>query len=120
MNRPGLTQGEISSEIGTSKNALRNSLFKLLELSLLSEIRDGRYRRYYPTSLVKEKQDQYYERAKFYTDELMGKLKRDRLSPKLDISSGGEIILHIKSGNDSQTLNIAVNPFVGIFKLTGK
>jgi DNA-binding MarR family transcriptional regulator len=116
VGHPGLNQGELAKEIAMSKNSVHGNLQRLLDLCLISEIRDGRYKRYFPTSLVKEKQDLYYERAKFYTDELLIKLKRDRLSPKLDVSSGGEIRLHIKSGSDSQTLNIAVNPFVGLFK----
>ncbi len=112
-SNPGSTQKEICEYMGNGKKITANALKKLSEYGLVAVIKDGTLRRYYPTSLLKEKADAYHRRAKHIASTLLKHLRQDVISSDLVHSSGYEITIRLRMGKEYATLNLNINPFAG-------
>jgi DNA-binding transcriptional ArsR family regulator len=101
VSSPGKTAGEIALSSGLDALHARSSLQGLVALGLVSEIRDGRHKRYYPTSLFEDLNRKCRKNWRLFRDRIMQKLQEERLSPALKRASPEGLLIGIIAGRDA-------------------
>jgi predicted transcriptional regulator len=114
LHRKGLSQAEISEELGLKNQEVIWYTKKLESLGLIKSLEDGKYRRYYPTDLLSRKNDENGTRLKNFRNNIMKRLRREMLSPTVLRSTEDKLVLRIARGGNKAVLTLHINPFVTI------
>ncbi|MEM2870173.1 MAG: winged helix-turn-helix domain-containing protein [Thermoplasmata archaeon] len=107
LERPGMTQEELTAEARCSAYTLR----RLVSGGALEVLRDGRYRRYYPSAHLKQRREAFERRARRYRHLLLVRLEEEGLAPELSVREPGEFEFRVRIGSRSEALDILRNPY---------
>jgi len=107
----GSTAGELASAMKIPQAAARAAIAGLSRLGLVSEIRDGRSKRYYPTALLEERSRQARKNWKAMQNWLVRKLAEERLSPKVVRSAPGETVIELRAGARVVEVKMVTDPY---------
>ncbi|RLF47623.1 MAG: hypothetical protein DRN20_05720 [Thermoplasmata archaeon] len=111
---PGFFRAELEREVGASSGAIGRGLAELVSANLLSVVRDGKYRRYYPTGLVEKKAEAYHVRARAFVKYLEKKMRAEGLEVIIKHSSGYEVIITVRQGRNAVSMEVRTNPFISV------
>jgi predicted transcriptional regulator len=109
--KPGITQKEIYSSIERKQSTVAENLNILEETNLIRSQRDGLYRRYYPTPLIKQREKKIKKTLKSYRRTLLQFLKSDGLEPELLRTTDIKLHIRIRSGLEKSDLIFIFNPY---------
>jgi DNA-binding transcriptional ArsR family regulator len=111
----GPYQGEICDSLGFKHQAVLWYANKLESLGLISSLEDGKYKRYYPTQLLRQKKDENTKRIKVFREWIIKKFQGENLHPTVLRSTEEKFVIRIKRGGTKAVLNLKTNPFVTVF-----
>lgn len=114
LDRNGITQKEICETLTLKHQAVIWYAKKLESLGLISSLEDGKYKRYYPTELLRKKKDENTKRLKNFKDDIVRRFKEERLSPSVLRSTEDKVIVRIAKGGNKTVLTLYTNPFVSV------
>lgn len=111
LEAPGTTQHELCAALGVSRQSVFKSTSVLERHGLATSIRDGRFRRYYPTELLAVRREAHRVRAKAFSDALVKRLEANGLTPKVLRSTDRELLVRIARGKSAEVLDLPLDPF---------
>lgn len=114
LEKGGIAQNELCKLVGASPQAVIRYTSRLEKLGLVNSVGDGRYKRYYATSLISELQESRGKRTKYFREYILGKLKDDALRPQIIRSTDKEILVRITAGGKEVTLELKTSPFTTV------
>ncbi len=111
--RPGLSQRDIATIHGKSRQWVAASMKTLEQAGLVSGVADGAHTRYYPTRLLPDMADGFYRASKDFGDYMLKKLGREGGAAPAVVKHGLDRIL-VEVGHQSSRFNIeiGVNPYL--------
>jgi predicted transcriptional regulator len=113
FKNPGSSQRELSEKSGMSHQSVSKMMKYLVSSELISSVSDGSHIRYYPTKLLSEKSEGFYNRSKRYAEFLMKKLKESGgREPKIVKKSIERIILELGPKGGKYTMETGINPYM--------
>ena len=98
IERNGLSQGEICEMLGIKHQAVIWYTRKLETLGLLTILEDGKYRRYYPTDLLRRKRNDNAMRLKAFKEKIVKRFQSEMLSPTVLRSTDEKVVVRISRG----------------------
>jgi predicted transcriptional regulator len=107
----GCAQKDLTRALGLNTQVIMWYCNALQKLGLIATIQNGRYKRYYPTELLKTRREMNFKRIKQFRDMLLRKLDDDGLQPELTRSTEGLLIVQIGFRTKKYVLNIKLDPF---------
>jgi len=115
---PGITQKEISKIVDTKQQTLIDKMKLFEKVGLITSVRDGRYRRYYPTKLMEGLEKKNRKRFKEFRQIMLKLLVRDGVNPQIIRTTDKNIHIRINSGKDRSDLILYINPFERLINLS--
>jgi DNA-binding transcriptional ArsR family regulator len=109
LEKPGLSQKDLRGRIG--KGALSRCLAQMRESGVLDTVTSGRFVHYYIDKALYARDKDYSKRMKQYKKNLLKKLERDALSPRIIKAREKSVEIEIQSGAEKRTLTIHTRPF---------
>jgi predicted transcriptional regulator len=113
---PGISQKELSEELGMSHQSIYTFTKKLEKVDLISLLKDGKFTRYFPTKRINELEKEQRKNLKEFRKWIIKVLKYDGVNPKLLKVTDQELLLQIQVGTKLLTLKLSVNPFKSIME----
>jgi DNA-binding transcriptional ArsR family regulator len=113
---PGISQKELSEELGMSHQSIYTFTNKLEKTELISILRDGKFTRYYPTKRITDLEFDQRKNLKEFRKWIIKVLKFDGVNPKLIKVTDQELNLQIQVGTHIESLKLSVNPFKSILE----
>ncbi|MCK5547956.1 MAG: hypothetical protein KAI64_03010 [Thermoplasmata archaeon] len=114
MRKPGGTQSEIGAELKTSHQSVGRTSEKLKALKLINTVDDGRFRRYYPSKLLKSRREGSRNMVKKFKKHILAKLESEGLNPAVMRSTDIEIIIRLVHGRGKAVLRLSCDPFATV------
>ncbi len=114
IRAPGISQKEVSGLVRISHQGVSSWVKGMLELGLVDAVSEGVHTRYYPTTLLKEKSEANYEKAKAFRKYLADRLKTENEKPKAIKASQRNVLIEIGPANDRVVLDIGLDPFFSV------
>lgn len=112
---PGISQKNLSNELGMSHQSINTYTNRLKRYELISVVRDGKFIRYYPTQKIEELSKSQRKNLKEFRKWIIKIFKYDGVNPKLIRVTDQQIFLQITSGTNVESLVLSINPFQSIF-----
>ncbi len=109
----GLSQSELRKELDLNLRTVVKYASDLAALGLIRSASDGKYRRYYPTSLMDDLKDYYRKHARHFKEYLLKKTTQDGLRPKIILSTPELLKLKFVMGVESRIVTVPMIPFEG-------
>jgi predicted transcriptional regulator len=113
---PGISQKELSENLGMGHQSINSFTNKLEKTELISILRDGKFTRYYPTKKISKLENDQRKNLKEFRKWIIKALKFDGVNPKLIKVTEQELYLQIQVGTSKVSLKISVNPFKSILE----
>lgn len=111
---PGITQKEIASLLNVSYRTIMMQANKLENNSIIISVKDGKFKRYYPTNLIKDSEASYRKWQRHFKEHILKILKNDCLTPKVVLSTDKEIIIQITPGRKDAVLKLYTSPYLSL------
>ena len=110
---PGLSQLDIASMTGESRQTVARTLKNLEERGLLTTVLDGARSRYYPTKLLPDGAEAFYKQSKEFSEYILKRLEHEGgKSPTIIKKTLDRMLVEIGYASDRFTLEIGINPFM--------
>jgi predicted transcriptional regulator len=113
-DKNGISQSEICKILGLKHQAVIWYTKKLIKLGLITSLEDGKFRRYYPTELLREKKDDNAKRVKLFKNQIMNRIQGKLLTSTIIRSTDDKLVIRISQGKNKVVLTIHTNPYVTI------
>jgi DNA-binding MarR family transcriptional regulator len=113
---PGISQKELSDELGMGHQSVYTFTNKLENGEIISKLIDGKFTRYYPTKRINELENDQRKNLKEFRKWIIKVLKFDGVNPKLIKVTEQELYLQIQVGTGIVSLKLSVNPFKSILE----
>jgi len=110
-NNPGITQKDLINTLNKKQSTLVDNLNILEESNLIYSQKDGIFRRYYPTTLLKTRERVNRKPMKEYRGYLLQILRRDGVEPEILRTTDKKFHIRIKSGKSNSDLVFHFNPY---------
>jgi DNA-binding transcriptional ArsR family regulator len=110
----GIFQKELCGILQLNHQAVIWYTKKLELLGLITSLEDGKYKRYYPTQLLKTKKNENEKRMKQFQERLQDKFQRENLHPSVIRSTNDKLVVRISQGSTKAVLTLSTNPFVSV------
>ena len=107
----GITQKEIYERLNEKQSTIVDRLVCLEEHKLIYSQKDGLYRRYYPTSIIKSREKENRQILKKYRKSLIQILEFDGVEPTILRTTDKKFHIRIKSGKSKADLIFYFNPY---------
>jgi predicted transcriptional regulator len=114
LDRSGINQHEICKRLGIKHQAVIWYTRKFESLSMIRSVEDGKFRRYYPTDLLKKKMDENASRMKIYRKDLLKRFGKEMMSPEVLRAANDKLVVKISGGKDKAVLTLHTNPFITV------
>jgi predicted transcriptional regulator len=111
LHFPGITQKEIYERLNEKQSTIVDRLVCLEEHKLIYSQKDGLYRRYYPTSIIKSLEKESRRILKKYRKSLIQILEYDGVEPTILRTTDKKFHIRIKSGKSKADLIFYFNPY---------
>jgi len=113
MDVPGMSGTELVRHTNLSRQTLSKSLRSLERQGLVSAVADGSRNRYYPTNLLAERGEAFYERSKGFADFLLNKIGGEGGESPVIIKKGlDRLIIEIGPRGSRSSMEIGINPYL--------
>lgn len=116
LEAPGTTQREIAATLGVSRQAVFKAASDLVDHKLLTSIRDGRFRRYYPTGLLFNRREAHRPRARAFAEALLKRLDAGGLTPHVLRWTDRQLLVRIARGKSAEALDLPLDPYTTILQ----
>ena len=110
-NTSGVTQKEIADILNVKQQTLIDKIKKFERAGLITTVRDGKYKRYYPTDLLDIREKNNHKRLKEFRHIMLKVLVSDGVNPQIIRTTDRNIHLQITSGKEKSDLVLYLNPF---------
>jgi predicted transcriptional regulator len=112
IERPGLSQLEIADSLGKSRQRVAKTLERLEDAGIVSLVTDGTHTRYYPTTLLPEKADEFYRHSKDFSEYIMKRLAQEGGKPPVLVKKGlDRLNVEIGYASERFNLDVGINPY---------
>jgi len=112
LKHPGQHQKSISEALGVAHQNVMFLVKRLLDMGLVSRMRDGKFRRYYPTDHMTKMADENRVRKKQFRMDALTMLKRDGLGPKLVRRTDNYLLVDVTVGARVERIKVDTNPYL--------
>jgi DNA-binding transcriptional ArsR family regulator len=106
-----ITLSKLSAMLGLTHQALMKHLTALINLGLITECRDGKYKRFKVTPLLRRKSGWNKRRQKLFKTHVMQMLKLDGMQPELRKDTGHELQVIVRTVDGKSILVLRTDPF---------
>jgi predicted transcriptional regulator len=107
----GITQKEIAEFLDVKQQTLKDKIKKFEDYRLIKVVRDGKYKRYYPTDLIKIREKNNHNRSKEFRQIILKVLVNDGVNPNVIRSTDRNLHIQITTGKEKSDLILYLNPF---------
>ncbi len=108
---PGITQKEISVLTDINIQTLTTNLKQFESQELLTSVRDGSHKRYYPTDTFITREKKSHKRFKEFRQIMLKILVRDGVNPIIIRTTDRNIHIQITAGKAKSNLILYLNPY---------
>jgi predicted transcriptional regulator len=116
ISKSGIKQKDLYEKVQLNQRTVVRHASELERAGLIESIQDGKFKRYYPTELIKRKEGDYKKRAAKFRRHLLKILKKDGVSPKVVRSTDRALHVKITAGEKKSVLELNTRPFASIFE----
>lgn len=113
---PGITQKEIAHQLNVSYRTIMMQASKLEKEEIIVSVKDGKFKRYYPTNLIRDLEASYRKWKRHFKEHILKILKNDCLTPKVLLSTDKELIIQITPGRKDAVLKLYTSPFYSLLR----
>lgn len=110
INYPGITQKELAESAKTVYQTIISHANRLVKEQLIYTIRDGIFKRYYPTETIKELESYYIKIENSFEKKLIERMRKDGVNPKLVSKRKGKGNIQIHAGYKTDQLKVSFTP----------
>jgi len=109
----GMSQAEISKKTGDSRQTVAKAMNELEGVGLVTKVADGNNIRYYTTTMLPDKAEEFYQHSKDFTDYIMKKLKHQGGKGSEIVKKGlDRIIVETGFASGRFTVEVGINPYI--------
>ncbi len=114
LDRSGINQHEICNKLNLKHQAVIWYTRKLESLGLMRSVEDGKFRRYYPSDLLKKKMDKNASRIKIFRKDLLKRFGKEMMAPEVIRATSEKLVVKISGGKGRAVLTLHTNPFLTV------
>ncbi len=115
-NIPGIKQKELCEALSFGHQSINTFTNQLEDMKLITIVRDGKFRRYYPTDTLDQLKVLHRKILKEFRTWVIKSFKTDGVNPKIIRVTDRVLFLQITSGTSVGSLRLSVNPFGSIIQ----
>ncbi len=116
LSKSGIKQKDLYEEVQLNQRTVVRHASELERTGLIESIQDGKFKRYYPTELIKKMEGDYKKRAAKFRKGLLKLLKKDGVSPKVVRSTDKALHVKITAGEKKSVLELSTRPFASVLE----
>ncbi len=114
IESPGISQTELATVVNLGSQTVGKISMELAEIDLVTQVQDGRLRRWYPTNLLNEKQENQRVRSRAYVDSLLERFENEGQTPQVLRRSDTELQIRLGRGREHAVLSLPLDPYGAI------
>jgi len=111
LDSPGITQSSLADATSISRQTAGKIALEFEKLELVIKVEDGRLVRWYPTDLLKYKQESQKARSRAYIEAFIERLEREGQTPQILRRTETEFQVRLGRGRDRGILSIPLDPY---------
>jgi len=109
----GMSQAEIAELTGHSRQTVAKALGVLENIDLVTKVTDGNSIRYYSTTLLPDKAEDFYKHSKDFSDHIIKKLgHQGGKEPEIVKKGLDRIIIEVGFASGRFTIEVGINPYI--------
>ena len=109
----GMSQAEVSELTGNSRQTVAKALVELEAASLVTRVTDGNNIRYYSTTLLPDRAEEFYQHSKDFSEHIIKKLgHQGGKEPEIVKKGLDRIIIEIGFASSRFTIEVGINPYI--------
>jgi DNA-binding transcriptional ArsR family regulator len=112
VDDPGVSLQEVGARIGMTRQSASKIATELAEASLATIVEDGRFRRVYPTTVLRTKREGNRPRAHAFVDRLVRRLDDDGLRPELLRRDEAFALLRFGLSSRTVVMDVSLDPYL--------
>ncbi|MEE9151976.1 MAG: winged helix-turn-helix transcriptional regulator [Thermoplasmata archaeon] len=116
LSNTGINQKDLCDNVQLNQRTVVSHTSELERVGLIESIQDGKFRRYYPTELIKSMGEDYRRRAGEFRKNLLKMLKKDGVSPRVMRSTDKALHVKITVGEKKTVLELNIQPFTSVLE----
>jgi len=116
LSNSGINQKDLYDEVQLNQRTVVRHTSELERAGLIESIQDGKFKRYYPTDLIKIMREDYRRRAGKFRKHLLKMLRKDGVSPKVMRYTDNTLHVKITTGEKKSVLELNTQPFASILE----
>ena len=110
VKEPGQDPGMLKEKAKVSRSHISDILKKMLDIGLISSIRDGRHIRYFPTEGYSQIVNEGLSSQKEFLRKLIIKMNAEHLKPEVNELKGGGVNIQFKTPGQIARIEIPYHP----------
>jgi DNA-binding MarR family transcriptional regulator len=110
-NQPNISQSDLRKALNVSRQALAWHISKLLQIGLIENILDGRYKRYRITNYLDSRTKRHQKRTAIFKGLILRSLRKDGTDPVIVKSLTRTLVVKLRVGKGSSVLEVNLDPF---------
>ena len=109
----GMSQAEVSELTGNSRQTVAKALNELENAGLVTKVADGNNIRYYSTTLLPDKAEEFYQHSKEFSEYIIKKLGHQGGKKPEVIKKGlDRVIIEVGFASGRFTIEVGINPYI--------
>lgn len=109
----GMSQAEVSELTGNSRQTVAKALGELEKVNLVTRVADGNNVRYYSTTLLPDKAEEFYQHSKDFSEHIIKKLgHQGGKEPEIVKKGLDRIIIEVGFASGRFTIEVGINPYI--------
>jgi DNA-binding MarR family transcriptional regulator len=116
LTNSGIKQKDLYEKVQLNQRTVVRHTSELEKAGLIESILDGKFKRYYPTDLIKKMETDYKKRAAKFRRSLLKLLKKDGVNPKVVRSTDKALHVKITAGEKKSMLELSTRPFTSVLE----
>lgn len=114
---PGISHSSLCKTTCLNSRTITKHSSTLEEFGFLNCIKDGKFKRYYPTELVRKMDDAYRKKTRHFRNILIKALKKDGVNPTIMRSTSYALHVKITAGIEKKVLELNIRPLSSILEV---
>ena len=111
LKEPGQDKSMLSEKVSASQSHVSEILKTMIEMQLISSVRDGKHVRFFPTDEAIQIMKKDLSSQKEFIRSLIKKMSSEHLRPEINELKGGGVTIHIKVPGQTAKIEIPYQPF---------